>query len=83
MENILKLSVYLMKSIPVLNIMSNLLQRNVSLFQRKVQFCSILFFIFLWSTCIFIVILLTWIKFTCNMQSKLEGQGFQEICFLQ
>jgi len=81
MEYTLKLSVYLMKLIPILNINVKFISMKCEFFPRgKDNYVPFLCgqHVYLW-----LLILLRWLELTCNMQSKLEGQGFQEICFLQ
>ena len=81
MEYIFKLSVYLMKLIPIFNI-------SVKFISMKCQFVpgenTIMFHFYFFFLCgqhvyLWLLILLRWLKFTGNMQSKLEGQGLQEM----
>jgi hypothetical protein len=74
-----------MKLIPILNI-------NVKFISMKCQFVpeesTIMFHFSFFFFCgqhlyLWLLILLRRLKFTCNMQSKMEGQGFQEIYFLK
>lgn len=76
----LKLSVYLMKAIPILNIHVKFISMKTSLFPEEGTIMFHFYFLFLGGQHVYLCL---WLKFTCNMQSKMEGQGFQEICFLQ